>query len=56
MKVVIGKTTGEEFQLMFSEGFVMIQPQEEISAAASGGIVGGAAGALTGGMATRLIF
>lgn len=53
MKMLIGKSTGEEFQLMFSQGFVMIQPHEELST--TGGSAGGAAGAFTGGLANGLI-
>lgn len=47
MKAFIGKTTGEEVQLKFTQGVVVIQPFEEVAASGGGG--GGGGGALSAG-------
>lgn len=33
LRSVFGRTTGEEFQLCFTQGYVVIQPFEELSPA-----------------------
>lgn len=45
MKVLLGKTTGEEFQLKFTQGVVIVQPFEEVAVISGGSVGGGAASA-----------
>lgn len=55
MKMLIGRKTGEEFQLMFSTGFVVIQPYEEVEPSNSSGSSGGMGSAFVGGMASGML-
>lgn len=52
LKAMIGKTTGEEVQLKFTQGIVVVQPFEEIAVMSSSG--GGGAGAV-GGMVNGML-
>lgn len=52
MKAFIGKTTGEEVQLKFTQGIVVVQPFEEIAVSSGGG--GGGAG-IGGGLVEGML-